>query len=261
MQFIRLISQDPCHAFFNMALDEAISEAVRQKLSPTTLRLYEWDRPSLSIGYFQKISDIDLEYCNLKDYPVVRRQTGGRAILHDAELTYSFSSSKDSELFNGSLLENYTVISNALLKALALTGIKAQASYIKKRSNGHRNPACFKTVSFGEITVDRKKVIGSAQKRHKDGFLQHGSIVFDFNAENLCDALKGSNREDFNSIGALSNSRPDLTIQKLKLIIKEAFETALNVKIITDNPTKHEVSLAKELEANKYSTNEWNYKR
>ena len=244
-----------------MALDEAISEAVRQKSSPPTLRLYEWDRPSLSIGYFQKVSDINLEYCDLKDYPVVRRQTGGRAILHDAELTYSFSSSKDSDLFNGSLLENYTVISNALLQALALTGIKAEASYIKKRSNGHRNPACFKTVSFGEITVDNKKVIGSAQKRHKDGFLQHGSIVFDFNKENLCAALKGNNSQDFNGIGALRNSRPDLTISELKSTMKKAFETVLNVKLITDKPTKHELSLAKDLETRKYSSKEWNFKR
>ena len=261
MQFIRLITQESCNAFFNMALDEAISVGVRQKISPPTLRLYEWDRPSLSIGYFQKVSDINLEYCDLKDYPIVRRQTGGRAILHDSELTYSFSSSKDSSIFNGNLLENYTIISNTLLQALALTGIKAEASFIKKRSTDHRNPACFKTVSFGEITVDRKKVIGSAQKRYKDGFLQHGSIVFDFNAENLRAVLHGNTHQDFNGIGALRNSRPDLTIPELKLIMKKAFETELNVKLITDNPSKYELAMAKELEENKYSTKKWNFKR
>ena len=157
MQFIRLITQEPCHAFFNMALDEAISEAAREKISPPTLRLYEWDRPSLSIGYFQKVSDIDLEYCNAKDYPVVRRQTGGRAILHDSELTYSFASSKDSPVFNGSLLENYTVISNALMHALKLTGVEAEASFIKKRSNGHRNPACFKPFHSAKYLLTKKR--------------------------------------------------------------------------------------------------------
>jgi len=244
-----------------MALDEAISEAVRQKSSPPTLRLYGWVRPSLSIGYFQKVSDINLEYCNLKDYPVVRRQTGGRAILHDAELTYSFSSSKDSPFFNGSLMENYTVISNALLHALKLTGIKAQASFIKKRSNGHRNPACFKTVSFGEITVDNKKVIGSAQKRYKDGFLQHGSIILDFNAEELCSVLKDNDRQDFNGMGALRTSLPDISLSGLKSTLKEAFEEELNVKLISDRPAKHELSRAKELETIKYSTKKWNFKR
>ena len=261
MQFIRLISQDPGHAFFNMAIDEAISEAVRQKISPPTLRLYEWDRPSLSIGYFQKTSDIDLEYCKTKGFPIVRRQTGGRAILHDSELTYSFASSKDSDLFNGNLLEDYTVLSNALLHALKLTGIKAEASFIKKRSNGHRNPACFKTVSFGEITVDRKKVIGSAQKRYKDGFLQHGSIIFNFNAEHLCAVIKESNPHDVQGIGAIRNSRPDLSMSELRSTVKKAFEKELNVKLITDNPSRNELALAKELEEIKYSTKEWNFKR
>lgn len=261
MKFIRFIIQDPCHAFYNMALDEAISEAVRQKTSPPTLRLYQWNRPSLSLGYFQKISDIDMDYCNAKNYPVVRRQTGGRAILHDAELTYSFSSSKDSPYFNGSLLENYTVISNALLHALHMTGVHAEASFIKKRSNGHRNPACFKTVSFGEISVNKKKVIGSAQKRYKDGFLQHGSIVFDLNTKELCAVLKGNNTREFDGIGALRISRPDISINNFRLTLKEAFEKELTMKLIADKPSKYELSLAKELEAKKYSTKEWNFKR
>ena len=215
----------------------------------------------MSIGYFQKVSDIDLEYCDAKDYSVVRRQTGGRAILHDSELTYSFSSSKDSPIFNGSLLENYTVISNALLHTLKLTGIKAEASFIKKRSNGHRNPACFRTVSFGEITIDNKKVIGSAQKRYKDGFLQHGSIIFDFNAKELCSVLKGYNHQDCHGIGALRDSLPDISLSKLKSTLKEAFEEELNVKLISDKPSKHELHRTKELVLKKYSSKEWNFKR
>jgi lipoate-protein ligase A len=244
-----------------MALDEALSEAVRQKISPPTLRLYQWDRPSLSIGYFQKSSDISLEYCRSKSYPVVRRQTGGRAILHDSELTYSFTSPEDSSFFTGSLHGNYRVISTAFLHALKLSGIKAEASFIKKRSNGSRNPACFKTVSFGEITVDKRKVIGSAQRRYKDGFLQHGSIVFDFNSEELCAALKGQRRQDFESIGALRNYLPDITFSDLSLAIKEAFEYTLNVKLINDTPSAYELSLAKKLESIKYSSDEWNLKR
>jgi lipoate-protein ligase A len=261
MQFIRLIIQEPCHAYFNMALDEAISDAVRKKISPPTLRLYGWDRPSLSIGYFQKISDVDLKYCEARDYPVVRRLTGGRAILHDSELTYSFTCSNVSPIFNGSLSEDYTVISNALLHALKTAGAEAKASFIKKRRNDYRNPACFKTVSFGEITVNGKKVIGSAQKRYRDGFLQHGSIVFDFDAKELCAVLKGNSIEDFRGMGALRNSLPSLTINKLSLNVKEAFEYTLRMKLISDKPSAHELKLAEELQSNKYSSNEWNSKR
>ena len=261
MQFIRLITQGPHHAFFNMALDEAISKSVRQKLSPPTLRLYQWDRPSVTIGYFQKISEINTEYCAEQGYPVVRRDTGGRAVLHDAELTYSFSSPAKSSLFNGGLLENYAVISNALIEGLNLIGINAGISFVKKRNSSHRNPACFKSVSYGEVTVDEKKVIGSAQKKYSDGFLQQGSIMLSFKAGELSNVLNGSNEEDLRNIGSISDSGREVTFNELKNRLKESFEKELNVKLISDAPSRFELSLAKELEKKKYSTREWNFLR
>lgn len=261
MNFIRLINQGPAPAFFNMALDEAISENVRQKASPPTLRLYHWDRPSLSIGCFQKISDIDDGYCDNKGYPVVRRQTGGRAVLHDSELTYSFSASADSLVFNGSLLENYAVISRALLLALKLKGIDAEASVNGKSRSGHKHPACFRAVSYGEISVGGKKVIGSAQKRYMDGFLQHGSILFSFDPEELCKVLGESNENTFKDIGAINDYDDSLSLDDLRTALKEAFEETLSVKMISDLPTRSELALAKELERTKYSTREWNFSR
>jgi len=239
-----------------MALDEAISEAVRQKLSPPTLRLYQWDRPSVTIGYFQKTSEININYCAEKGYPVVRRATGGRAILHDIELTYSFSSSN-----NGGLLENYAVISKALVKGLNLIGINARISFVKKRCGSFRNPACFKSVSYGEVTLDGRKVIGSAQKRYHNGFFQQGSIMLNFKAKELCNVLNGSNEEDFRNIGSISDSGREVTFYELKPLLKEAFEKELNVKLISDAPSRFELTLAKELEGKKYSTQEWNFSR
>jgi len=244
-----------------MALDEAISEAVRQKLSPPTLRLYQWDRPSVTIGYFQKTSEININYCAEKGYPVVRRATGGRAILHDIELTYSFSSSKNSPLFNGGLLENYAVISKALVKGLNLIGINARISLVKQRSGVYRNPACFKSVSYGEVTVNDRKVIGSAQKKYSNGFFQQGSIMLSFKAGELCNVLNGSKEEDFRNIGSISGSGREITFNDLKNPLKEAFEKELNVKLISDGPSKFELSLAKELEGKKYSAREWNFLR
>lgn len=261
MKFMRLITQGPGHAFFNMALDEAISEAVRQKSYPPTLRLYRWDRPSLSLGYFQKASDVDINYCNQKGYPLVRRQTGGRAILHDAELTYSFSASADSPAFNGSLLENYTVITRAMVMGLELNGIKAVASFSKRGAVGPKNPACFKTVSFGEITVNGKKVIGSAQKRYKDGFLQHGSILLSFDAKELSKVLGQNDANNFDDIGALKDYASEISFNDLASSLKEAFEKTLNIKMISDEPSKFELMLAKELEQNKYANREWNFMR
>jgi len=261
MNFMRLISHGADHACENMALDEAISEAVRQKISPPTLRLYCWDRPSLSIGCFQKITDIDMAYCNKKGYPLVRRQTGGRAILHDAELTYSVSAPSDSPLFRGTLLNNYTVISNALLLALEYQGLKADVSMSRRRNINQKNPACFRSVSFGEITMEGKKVIGSAQKRYKDGFLQQGSILLSVDASELSHVLRLNDEETLHDIGALSDHVPEISSGDLRRTLKKAFEKTLNVKLIADGPTPNEQNRAKELSRNKYSTPEWNFSR
>ena len=261
MDFMRIIIQGPENAFYNMALDEAISEAVREQTSPPTIRLYRWDTPSLSIGHFQKISDIDTDYCRSKNYPVVRRQTGGRAILHDKELTYSISAPKGLKMFSGNLIENYTVISNALISALHANNISANSSFERKRGQQQRDPACFKAVSFAEITVDGKKVIGSAQKRYTNGFMQHGSILFDIDHDELGKVLKYNDIEQFNKIGSINKYAPELSYEELGLSLKRSFEKILKVKLINDKPTKQELKHALKLQKEKYSTDDWNRKR
>jgi lipoate-protein ligase A len=261
MHFIRLISQGPGHAFFNMSLDEAIAEAVRERRSPPTLRFYQWDRPSVSIGYFQKASDVNLDHCARKGYPLVRRLTGGRAILHDEELTYSISSFADPVFFKERLIETYTVISNALLRGLQLNGIDARISCRKKRGAHYRDPSCFRSMSYGEITVNRKKIIGSAQKRYANGFLQHGSLLFGFNADELCNTLRGTGPDDRARIGSIRECGPGITPELLRRSLKEAFEKELNVKLVTDDPTKDELKAADRLVKTKYSTDAWNLMR
>jgi lipoate-protein ligase A len=272
----RLIDDKPHKAFFNMALDEAISEAVRRKLSLPTLRLYEWIDPSISIGCFQRISDINIDYCRRSGYQVVRRQTGGMALLHNSELTYSFSTCNDLEPFKGNLLKNYLAISNAIVSALKLINLNAQIILSKKRRQ--RNPYCFKISSYGEITVNGEKIIGSAQKRYKDGFLQQGSIPMDLNKEEVRMVLKeGEPRtvqvrgegefserrisiRSSNGIGTIKKYAPSVSIEDLKKALKEAFEKTFMIKFIYDNPTEFELNLARKLEAEKYSANEWNFR-
>jgi lipoate-protein ligase A len=261
MHFIRLISQGPDHAFFNMALDEAIAEAVRERRAPPTLRFYQWDRPSLSIGYFQKASDANLDYCDKKGYPLVRRLTGGRAILHDEELTYSISSFAGSVFFKERLIETYTVISNALLGGLKLNGIDARISFQKKRGAHHKNASCFRSMSYGEITVNGKKIIGSAQKRYTDGFLQHGSLLLGFNADELCNTLRGADPDDVTHIGSIRECSSGITPELLRRSMKEAFERELDVKLVTDEPSKAELKAADRLVKTKYSTDAWNLMR
>lgn len=258
--FWRLIDDKPHKAFYNMGLDEAISEAVRRKLSPPTLRLYQWVEPSISIGYFQKVSDINLDYCRKKNYPFVRRFTGGKAILHDSELTYSFSACTDLEPFKGRLLKNYLTISSALVLALKFINLDAHISLPKNRRG--RGPSCFKTSSYGEITIDRKKIIGSAQKQYVNGFLQQGSIMIDSDVVELRKVLRDYNTEkDFCEIGTIRKYAPRVSIVELKKALKGAFEKTFMVRLIPDGPTEFELNLAKQLEGKKYSTQEWNFRR
>lgn len=261
MRFMRMIIQGPGHAFYNMAIDEAISQAVRKKLSPPTLRLYEWDRPSVSIGYFQKASVVDTGHCAQMGYPIVRRLTGGRAVLHDAELTYSVTSLFDASLFENNLLKTYAVISNALLRALKRNGIDAEMSERKKHNPGNNSPACFKSVSYGEIKINGKKVIGSAQKRYRDGFLQHGSILLSFDPRAMGNVLIHDASPDFSDIGGIRDYAPRLSRDQLLCSLKEAFEKELGLKLVSDNPSRFESELARELEKNRYATEIWNFAR
>ncbi|MBI4844784.1 MAG: lipoate--protein ligase family protein [Nitrospirae bacterium] len=258
MNFARIIIQERNNAFFNMALDEAICDAVRRKLSPPTLRVYKWARPSVSIGYFQKISDIDIDYCKNNDYPVVRRLTGGRAILHDSEITYSFSAKKGSLYFNGRLRNDYTIISRALVEGLKLCGIPAEISFKRKKASEQKSPVCFKVVSYGEVTVNDRKVIGSAQKRYSDGFLQHGSILLRHEDAELKKVIRCGGREDLSGIGSISGYSDENISRRLVRALKKAFEAVLDVKMISDEPGVHELKLARELESEKYSTDRWN---
>jgi lipoate-protein ligase A len=131
----------------------------------------------------------------------------------------------------------------------------------KKHNSDNKNPACFKSMSYGEIKVNGKKIIGSAQKRYKNGFLQHGSILMSFNSKEMHNVLICNDDADFNDIGAIREYSPDLSQSQLILSLKDAFEKELGVKLVSDNPSKFELSLAKELEQNKYSTEKWNFVR
>lgn len=161
-----------------MAVDEAILLSVGKKEVPPTLRLYAWDPPCLSLGYAQNFSDVDLPALQNNSWDLVRRPTGGRAILHTDELTYSIIAPLDEPHVAGSVLESYRRLAQGLLKALCLLNLPARADkeYALSSERKKDGPVCFEVPSNYEITVDGKKLIGSAQARRREGVLQHGSL-------------------------------------------------------------------------------------
>lgn len=171
---IRLIIDTYHMGSWNMACDLAIAKHVGKKVQPTTIRLYSWNLATLSIGRFQKIEDIDIDYLKKKYIDLVRRPTGGRAVLHHKEITYLFAANIEHPKLPKSVVGSYKVIAEALIKSMENLGIKCD---MEKNKNNHNNtPACYDAPSIYEITVDKKKFIGSAQYRNESYVLQHGSI-------------------------------------------------------------------------------------
>ncbi len=156
---------------FNMAVDEFML-----KSSGTYLRLYGWKPATLSFGRNQSdFSAIDLDFCRKYGIETVKRITGGKAVLHQHEITYSFAS--DNCFFSDSVLETYRIISQPLCRFLTKLGLNPEMK--KQTSEARHSSLCFRQVSSYEITVNGKKLVGSAQFRNSKRFLQHGSILLD----------------------------------------------------------------------------------
>ena len=119
----------------------------------------------------------------------MRRITGGRAILHTDELTYSVIAPTDEPRVAGSLLESYNRLAGALLAAVHDLGLPVEMKEDRVESNGTPNPVCFEVPSTYEITVNGKKLIGSAQARRREGVLQHGSLPLTGDLTRICQAL------------------------------------------------------------------------
>ncbi len=249
----RLIDSGPCAASYNMALDEAIATEVRRGNAPVTLRFYGWERTSVSLGSFQKIADLDLPFCIRNDIPVVRRPTGGRAILHGDELTYSFSAGNDG-FFSGGLLDTYRQLSTALKSALDMLGLDTVMK--TERESGKtlaRSPLCFKSTSYGELSYRGNKLIGSAQKRWGDGFLQQGSIPYSLDEESTRRIFRLVPSSDIRGgmIG-LKEVLPDFDPEQLRKAIHISFEKTFRVRLRCSALSPAEIRLAREFEVRKY---------
>ena len=174
---------------WNMAADEAILEHVGRGESNPTLRLYAWQPACLSLGRAQPFSDVDITSLKQNGWEVVRRATGGRAILHTDELTYSVIAPKDDPIMVGGVLESYNRISQALLTAVQSLNLSVEVKEGKEDNGTKPIPVCFEVPSTYEITAAGKKLIGSAQARKKDGVLQHGSLPLTGDLTRICQAL------------------------------------------------------------------------
>ena len=244
LQKWRLLTTGFHNAFENMAIDEAILKACAEGKSLPTLRFYGWKPHTVSLGYSQPLEDsVDREGCERLQIDIVRRCTGGRAVLHDEELTYSVVSPSNNPLFPSSILGTYKRISPCLIGGFKKLHINAQLNLSKERKDGILgkgvNPSCFLAPSWYEIMVYGKKICGSAQRRVEGAFLQHGSILLGFDAQKLFEALvfKGLTRKEvvdyLNGSITSVNKELDKSIKffELQEIFIDAFELGLEIEL------------------------------
>jgi lipoate-protein ligase A len=260
-----------------MAVDEAILEASGSGLVPPTLRLYAWAPPCLSLGYAQPYADVLPDVLEQRGWDLVRRPTGGRAILHTDELTYSVAGPQAEPPLAGGVLESYRLLAAALLRALQDLGIPAQAKdQPPPASDGQTatqpvrpdgsNPVCFEVPSNYEITVGGKKLVGSAQARRKDGVLQHGSLPLYGDLSRIVQALsfpdaaaRSQAAERLLARAAAAEQilgRP-LAWEQAAQAFAAAFAQELNLELIPSNLTPHERQRAESLLAEKYANPAW----
>ncbi len=173
----------------NMAIDEAIAQGIAEGVSPPTLRFYGWAPPCVSLGRNQQARGVDLAACAERGYDIVRRPTGGRAILHTDELTYSVAASPDHPLMAGLVLDAYLRISRGLVAGLHRLGIAAEEAPGSNRAGPDVSAACFEVPSAYEITAGGRKILGSAQARRARSVLQHGSLPLVGDVARVVDCL------------------------------------------------------------------------
>ena len=250
-----------------MAVDESVLEHIFRGESKPTLRLYSWDPPCLSLGHAQSFKDVDVERLHAQGWDVVRRLTGGRAILHTDELTYSVTGSADDPVLAGGVLESYNRLAQALLFAVKELSVPV---VMKEHEDGHTqqnlNPVCFEVPSTYEITVNEKKLIGSAQARKREGVLQHGSLPLTGDLTRICDALVFEN-ESARQIAKERLLARATTVESV-LGVAVAWETAaqafvhgfeaqLGIQFEHGELSNSELQRADELVEEKYAHSSW----
>ena len=265
----RLIKSPAEPGAWNMAVDEAILEAIGAGAVLPTLRLYAWEPACLSLGYAQPISDVDLPRLKDRSWDIVRRTTGGRAILHIDELTYSVAGLQSEARLAGGVLESYRRLSQALLAALRHLGLPVEALPQPKAQGDNsrpKDPVCFEVPSNYEITVYGKKLVGSAQARKKEGVLQHGTLPLYGDLTRITqvlafpdEALRKKTAERLLSRATNIETALNriITWEEAAGALIAAFSNTLELNLVMDELTKGELSRAEELVKEKYAHPEW----
>ena len=234
-----------------MAIDEAMLKLRAQEKIPNTLRFFTWKPRAITIGYFQSLDkEVDTEKCLKENVDVIRRYTGGGAVFHDKEITYSIVVPEKE--IKGDIIESYKKICAGITKGLEKIGITAE----------------FKPIN--DIIVNGKKISGNAQTRRDGVILQHGTLLLDLDIETMFSLLKVPDEKIKDKMiknvkERLTSVRKELgkeiTLDEIQQKMTEGFEEALNAEFVVEELSEEEEKLSQEIYSKKYSTKEWTNSR
>ena len=243
-----IIENEPISAYENMAIDTALQSHCDQPV----LRFYTWKPASVSIGRFQNLYDeVNINYCKENNIDIVRRITGGGAVFHDQELTYSLCINEDNIYFSKDLHESYKSICEAIIKGLSLLGMDA------------------KYVPINDLIVNGKKISGCAQTRKNNVILQHGTLLIKVDVDKMFKILNVSNEKIkdklISDVKQRVTSIENETGKKFQIneIIKamtEGFKLQFKCDFLNSKLTQDEINTMYE---NKviFESNKWNHER
>lgn len=260
---------------WHMAVDQAVMEAVTEGRVPPTLRLYRWNPPCLTLGYFQKAErDVNFEACEAAGITVTRRLTGGRAVLHHKELCYSLVLPRHLPGLDESVTVSYRQLSRGLAEGFALLGLPVVMVKPVSHQGPHTGGACFDALSAYELAAEGKKIVGSAQARRGGALLQHGSILNDLDVDLLFSTMKDENPERLAKARASFLEKATsirhlighpLPEEELWRAFKKGFELALGrdfgAQFEEEELTAEEQRRAEELEQAVYGSDDWIHRR
>src|SRR5712691_6009121 len=254
-------------ATLNMAIDEAILLHYLRGEAPPTLRVFRWSTPSISLGRFQNFErEIELETCQQQGIALVRRPTGGRAVYHRDEFTYSIVIGKRDAVPSG-VVAAYAYLAQGLIAALNTLGIQAELS--EGRVSKQPSAACFASSTQADLTSDGFKLIGSAQVWKDNALLQQGSLPLDDRAAEFFTMLRFPNEAAMKEALALYREKttplhtfaPYAKWDAVADAFNSGFSTALQVDFVHDTLSHSEWELANRLVEEKYSKLEWRKQR
>ena len=261
----RLIVDGALRGALNMAVDEALVEAVDRGDSPPVLRLYRWEPACLSLGFAQPLAAADAAFCAANGVDLVRRPTGGRAVLHHLEQTYCVLARLGDGRFTTDLQAAYQGICTALVAGLRELGAPAGLAGVP--AGGYIKPTeaipCFVGPASGEVVAGGRKLIGSAMRRHNRSILQHGSLLegWDSRLQAGCLGLldDSSLRPVVTTLGELMGVTPDPA--RLVAALVGGFETTFGIAFEASSLTAAERARAAFLAAERYGHERWTVHR